>query len=435
MTWLQRYRIRHYFRNSIWIAPLVAIVLAIVAVRVLHDAEVAMGWYADLNVETTRTVLGTLAGTTFTLVVFVCSSLLLVLQLASAQLTPRVIAAIFRDRITKLALATFVFVFVFLMSLLVRIGTAVPAVTTHIAAYGCAATLGAFLFLIDHVGKMLRPGTVVRSIASTAHQIIEIVYPRRLRASPENAAEDADLRSTNATKVVKCRTGGVVLAVDVSGLVALARRHDGVIELVPQVGEFVAPGDPLFRVHGGAPFGVEALHQSIALGAERTIEQDPAFAFRVIVDIALKGLSPAINDPTTAVLAIDQIHHLLRHIGNRKLDNAVLRDASGRARLSYRTPDWEDFLKLAITEIRQFGGNSIQVIRRLRAMLDDLVRALPERRRESLEEELLILNRTAQRMFAEPEDQLLAGASDSQGMGGTSISPKKRNEFRSKERS
>ena len=418
-----------------WIPPVLAIVLAIVAVRVLHDAEVAMGWYADLNVETTRTVLGTLAGTTFTLVVFVCSSLLLVLQLASAQLTPRVIGALFRDRTTKFALATFVFAFVFLMALLIRIGARVPAVTTHIAAYGCAASLGAFLFLIDHVGKMLRPGAVVRSVASAAHHIIEIVYPCRLRAAPENAAEGANPWDGSAPRVVKSPTGGVVLAVDAAGLVALAERHDGVIELVPQVGEFVAPGNPLFRIHGGAAFGTEALHQSIALGAERTIEQDPAFAFRVIVDIALKGLSPAINDPTTAVLAIDQIHHLLRHIGNRNLDNAVLRGASGRARLVYRTPVWEDYVKLAITEIRHFGGNSIQVIRRLRAMLDDLLRALPESRRASLEEELIILNRTAQRMFAEPEDQLLAGASDSQGMGGTSISPKKRNAFRSKERS
>src|SRR5204863_5162229 len=130
------------------------------------------------------------------------------------------------------------------------------------------------------------------------------------------------------------------------GLVALGTRHQCLIELMPQVGNFVAPGDALFRVHGGdVPVG--ALLHSIALGAERTVEQDPAFAFRVIVDIASKGLSPAINDPTTAVLAIDQIHHLLRHVGNRRLDTDQVRDATGRVRLIYRTPDWEDFVTLA----------------------------------------------------------------------------------------
>src|SRR5207237_4599860 len=98
-------------------------------------------------------------------------------------------------------------------------------------------------------------------------------------------------------------------------------------ELVPQVGNYVAPGNPLFRIYGGADVPFSSLCQSIALGAERTMEQDPAFALRVVVDIASKGLSPAINDPTTAVLAIDQIHHLLRHIGNRRLDNEQVRDS------------------------------------------------------------------------------------------------------------
>src|SRR5262249_29907964 len=159
---------------------------------------------------------------------------------------------------------------------------------------------------------------------------------------------------------------------------------DCVIEMMPQVGNFVAPGDPLFRVLGGAGLPDETLHQSIALGAERTIEQDPTFAFRVIVDVASKSLSPAINDPTTAVLALDRIHHLLRHVGSRRLDNEKARDSTRRVRLIYRTPDWEDFVVLAVTEIRMFGGSSIQVVRRLRAMLEDLLETLPAERAEVL---------------------------------------------------
>ena len=97
-----------------------------------------------------------------------------------------------------------------------------------------------------------------------------------------------------------------------------------------------------------------------------------------MVDIASKGLSPAINDPTTAVLAIDQIHHLLRNVGSRHLDDERVRDAAGRVRLVYRTPAWEDFVQLAVTEIRHFGGESIQIARRLRAMLENLIQTLPE---------------------------------------------------------
>ena len=110
-----------------------------------------------------------------------------------------------------------------------------------------------------------------------------------------------------------------------------------------------------------------ALRGCVAVGTERTLEQDPRFAFRILVDIANKALSPAINDPTTAGAAIDQIHHLLRTVAGRHLDDGRVRDSTGRLRLLYRTPDWEDFVHLAVTEIRHFGGVSIQVARRLRA--------------------------------------------------------------------
>ena len=161
-----------------------------------------------------------------------------------------------------------------------------------------------------------------------------------------------------------------------------------------------------------------ALRKAVVIGQERTLEQDPTFAFRILVDIASKGLSPAINDPTTAVLAFDQIHHLLRNVGVRCLDDERVRDATGRTRLIYRTPDWEDFVQLAVTEIRHFGGESIQVARRLRAMLENLLQTLPEHRTPILREELSLLHRSAERFFPEPEDKALAEVGDVQGVGG-----------------
>jgi uncharacterized membrane protein len=137
-----------------------------------------------------------------------------------------------------------------------------------------------------------------------------------------------------------------------------------------------------------------------------------------MVDIASKGLSPAINDPTTAVLALDQIHHLLRDVGQRRLDDERVRDKGGRLRLLYRTPDWEDFVQLAVTEIRQFGGTSIQIARRMRAMLENLIQTLPEERTTLLCQELRLLQRSAERFFTEPEDRALADVSDFQGVGG-----------------
>src|SRR5262249_28073679 len=206
---------------------------------------------------------------------------------------------------------------------------------------------------------------------------------------------------------------------DIRGLVALAERADCVLEMVPQVGDFFAAGDPLFRVYeGGATPPADAVRHSVAVGLERTLEQDPTFAFRIIVDIANKGLSPAINAPTTAVLALDQIHHLLRNVGGRRLDDGRVHDASGRLRLIYRTPNWPDFVHLAITEIRHFGGASIQVARRLRAMLENLIQTLPAERVPLLRQELTLLHRSTERFFPDPEDRALADVSDSLGVGG-----------------
>ena len=416
MTWLQRYRIRHYFANSIWILPLLSMLVALVVAPLLYQAEEAMGWRASLEPETARMVLGTMAASMFTFIVFVSSALLVAVQLASTQLTPRIIAIVFKDPVTKLSLTVFVFTFTFSLAVLVRINTSVPLLTARLAAYSGVACLGVFLYLIDHVGKALRPSGALRSVALLGREVVENVYPRRLSERPVVSREPFGILEEPTCTVTNLKDG-VVLAFDIQGLVAMAQSADCVIEMMPQVGDFAAMGDPLFRVHGGTAVTASALRQSVAVGQERTLEQDPALAFRIMVDIASKGLSPAINDPTTAVLAIDQIHHLLRNVGSRHLDDERVRDSAGRTRLVYRTPAWEDFVQLAVTEIRHFGGESIQIARRLRAMLEDLIRTLPRDRVPLLQRELSLLHRSAERFFVEPEDRALAEISDSQGVG------------------
>jgi uncharacterized membrane protein len=418
MNWLQRYRIQHYLRNSLWVYPVLAMAAAMILVRLLYWLDEARGWYANVNPDSIRAALGNLAGAMFTFIVFVCSSLLLVVQLASAQLTPRIIGVLFRDPVAKLTLSMFVFTFTFSISALVRIGSSVPLLTAEISACSSAVCLGLFLYLIDRVGKGLRPSGALHSVAAQAHEVINSVYPRRIPEDGNGSAEPVDIPDQKPTHTVMSLTEGVVLAFDLHGLVVLGSRHDCIIEMVPQVGSFVARGNPLFRIYGGPDLLADTLRQSIALGAERTLEQDPTFAFRVMVDIASKALSPAINDPTTAVLSLDQIHHLLRHVGNRRLDNEKIRDASGKVRLIFRTPDWEDFVALAVTEIRQFGAASIQIARRLRAMIEDLIQHLPEDRRVLLRKELEILDRSAKRFFTDPDDLALAEVSDFQGVGG-----------------
>ena len=418
MNWLQRYNLRHFVRNSLWILPVFGMVAALVLVHALHWLEKSAGWQSNLDPAAALALFGTLAGSLLTFIVFLSSSLLLVVQLASAQLSPRIIGVVFRDQVTRFALTLFAFTFTFTLAVLVRIQASVPAVTPNLAAYLCLLSIGVFLFLIDHVGKKLRPSGALRAVARLGHGEIQSVYPRRLSGQPDTAQRPVDALHGEPAATVPSPRDGVLLAFDLEGLVALAREPNCVIELVPQVGDFVAAEGPLFRIFGGkgSP-AASALCQSVALGQERTMEQDPAFAFRIMVDIASKALSPAINDPTTAVLAIDQIHALLRSVGGRYLGEGMMCDDSGSLRLVYRTPDWQDFVYLAVTEIRQFGGTSIQVARRLRAMLENLVEVLPPERAALLRSELALLQRSAARCFPEPEDQALANVSDLQGVG------------------
>jgi uncharacterized membrane protein len=344
---------------------------------------------------------------------------LVAVQLISAQLTPRIIAFIYQNKVRKISLTFFVFTFTFSVSVVLRIDDSVPLLTAYVAAYGFMISIGLFLFMIDYVGKGLKPSVVLRGVAVEGREVIRRIYPRSFIESRGVPPDNFDSSAMQPTRVITSRVDGVLLGFDMNGLVALAERADCLINLAPQIGDFVAREDPLFRLYqGGEGLSEDDLLKSVAFGFERTMEQDPTFVFRIIVDVASKGLSPGINDPTTAVLALDQLHHLLRDVGNRRMDEGLVRDTDGRLRLVYWTPNWEDYVQLAITEIRHYGSESIQIARRLQAMLENLIQTLPEERAPQLRQELNLLRRSIVRFFHEPEDMALAVVSDSQGVGG-----------------
>ena len=229
----------------------------------------------------------------------------------------------------------------------------------------------------------------------------------------------------------------IVVAVNVETLAAEAEKAKGVIEFAPQVGDFIGSAEPLFLLHDGADaIDERKLRASVVLGGERTMQQDPLFGFRILVDIAIKALSKAINDPTTAVLAIDQLHRLLRSAGRRNLRTDQILDRAGKLRVIFRTPNWEDFVHLAFSEIRFYGAENFQIARRLRdlraenfqiarrlrAMLVNLTETLPAQRHSALLKELELLDRTIEKVYVLPEDRKLASIPDSQGLGGSSHS-------------
>src|SRR5215831_4539350 len=289
MTWLQRYRVKHYLQNSIVILPLLGIVAAIVITSLIHSIESRMDWRASLSADAARLVIGTLGAAMLTFIIFLSSTLLLAVQLASAQLTPRAISFLFRDPITKASLTIFVFTFTLLLAVLVRIDETVPLITSKLATWGCVLSVCTFFYLIDHIGKALRPSGVLKGIGATGGKVIEKVYPRHLSDSAETPRPFFDFLDEEPALTIANPKPGVVLAFDAEGLAVQARRADCLIELVPQVGDFIAAGDPLFRVYqNGKTSSVDDVCQCVAVGQERTHEQDPTLAFRIVVDIAAK---------------------------------------------------------------------------------------------------------------------------------------------------
>ena len=209
-----------------------------------------------------------------------------------------------------------------------------------------------------------------------------------------------------------------IAAYDVPALVSLAKQVGGVIVLSYAVGDTVLEGDTLLSVTDGQfALPEAALRRAVQLQRERTFEQDPKYALRLLVDIAIKALSPAINDPTTAVQALDHIEDLLRRLASRRLDVGQVQDGDGTLRLIFPTPTWGDFLMLAFDEIRFCGATSLQVMRRLRTALFDLARLAPPDKRELVQRYIAHLDTTVKAAITDPEDQREALEQDRQGLG------------------
>ena len=420
MRWGRWYAAKSYVMSTLWLSPLIAFMLAQMTYRVPYVLGIEFGAIPGFiySEQGRISALDTNITMNLTFVVFTFGSMLVAIQIASAQLSPRIIATVLlRDNVIRVIVGLFTYGLVVALGARNRTET-IPNFVISIAALWGLVSVVAFLFLIDYAARLLRPLSIVRRMAEQGLKVLADVFP-------EAAGPHADLLSLRAEAVPAVRTiahagkSGVILAVNIRVLVAAAARFGVVVELVPQVGDFVATGRPLLVVRGGR--GViddRHLAGQVAFGAERTIEQDSMFAFRVIVDIAIKALSPAINDPTTAVTALDQLQRLLHDVGRRYLRGEAILDPTGQPRLILRTPNWEDFVQLSCSEIRYYGASNFQIARKLQAMLLDLIHVLPQYRAPALQRQIDLLNSTLDGGFLLPADRELAGTADSQGLGG-----------------
>jgi uncharacterized membrane protein len=421
VTWKQRYKIKSYLRSSLWIVPVAAGMAERVFRVIVEFLEGRINWVGyGLGLEGARALASAVITLTLSFIVFTFGSLLVAIQVASGQYTPRIIATtLLRNNVIRYTVGLFVFTFLFCIRALNHLETTVMPLATLVTGVLGLICLAAFLFLIDYAARLLRPVSLVKRVGDDGLAVIKSVYPEKLTRASKNPTSPPETGPVERT-LLHHGNSGVILAVDVPRLIAEAEKADGVIEFAPQVGDFVGVDEPLLFLHAGAAaVDDKTLRGCIVFGSERTLEQDPLFAFRILVDIAIKALSAAINDPTTAVLAIDQLHRLLRSAGQRSLHTDFFLDRTGKLRLILRTPNWDDFVHLAFAEIRFYGAPNIQIARRLRAMIINLANTLPGERHAALRQELDLLDRMIDKLYVFPEDLALARIPDSQGLGGS----------------
>lgn len=422
MSWNKWYVFKSYVRSSLWIVPFFALILQQVFFRAVLALDKWISWVPTwpLGTDGTLAAMQAIISLALSYIVFTFGSLLVAIQIAGGQLTPRIIATtLLRDNVIRFTVGLFIFTLLFAIGSVSRVNASAPPSIVWLSGILGVLSLAAFLYFIDYSARLLRPVSIIHRVAEQGVAVIEVVYPNLLSGAVEQPLPHETGKEPDAI-VSHAGASDIVLAVDLRSLAAAASRADGVIELAARVGDFVSHGQPLFRLYGGAKtISAHKLRGSVAFGRERTIEQDATFAFRVIVDIGTKALSKAINDPTTAVLAIDQLHRLLRSVGGRDLRNEYVRDERGNLRVVFPTPNWEDFVQLTCREIRIYGAENLQIARRLRAMIDNLEEVLPESRKKALRLERDLLDRMIDKVYLLPEDIALARIADTQGLGGS----------------
>jgi len=273
--------------------------------------------------------------------------------------------------------------------------------------------------LVRQMGRQLRVVETLDDLAARGVEVIESVHPERFDERGGESMESPGGRDPSDSRLVRSKgPRGVVVRINEASLVEDADAAEAVVELIAAPGSFVSREEPLFRVYpAGAPLSDDRLRTGVAYSDERTLEDDPLYAVRLTVDVAVRALSAAVNDPTTAIQALDRLEELLAFAGRRRLRGGAFLGAGGRLRLIVPRPRWEDYLDTGLTEIRQSGEGQIQVARRMSALLDGLRAALPEPRHEAIDRHRRLLALSVERSFETQEERELATIADPEGLG------------------
>jgi uncharacterized membrane protein len=402
----------------VWLLAVVEVAAAIVLALTLPRLERHFGWHPLIGYEegTAQATLAAIAGGMITLTGFVLTAVTLIVQTIQGQ-SPRLLQVLDRTDRTPLLFGTFMATFTFALLVLgqVREG-AVPDASVTISVLLVLVSACLFLRLLVTFRTALTTGGLVRTVGGELRKQIDILYQAEYVPSAPCGEGGAAAAAPPRWRLAHQGPPGVLQALDERSAVRLAAAGGAEIRYIPAIGDFIVTDAPL-ATGSGPPPATAALARTVRVGPYRTLEQDPAYGVRVLVDIAIRALSPAINDPTSAVQALDQIDDVLHRLAHRALGDGLLADETGTVRVRFPAPRWDMFVALAFDEIILYGAGSLQVARRLHALLTDLLATAPPGRGEVVADRLTTLRRLVKQAQPDPAFATEATRPDRQGIG------------------
>ena len=423
MTLLARRRvILDYLTGALWVLPTLSVVVFLLAgaalSRVEVDGDSALARFAfQGTAEDARSLLIVVSSTMITVTGLVFALTIVALQIASGQYSPRLLRNFMRDRGTQLVLSIFVGAFAYSTAGLYTVGvqgSGQEAFVPRLAVSGslalALASVGVLIYFIHHLAHSIQIDTIMSQVEREALSVIDDVYPHQPRyREPEERCPDPPASAV----VLPASRSGYLQAVHPEPLIRAAVHHDVVIVLARQVGDHVVEETPLAwawrRVADQSPPHPQllqaALVDAVALGFERTMVQDIPFGLRRLVDIGNKALSPAVNDPYTAIQAVHHLSVLLCMLAARRLGDRSYDDEQGTLRVAVPLPQFADYLRLGTAQIRRSGAKEPAVARSLIQLLRDVSsNAINDDRRRACARHIWLVLEDAKRETAQPAD-------------------------------
>jgi uncharacterized membrane protein len=410
-------------RDSLWFIPALAVLaaagLAVLAVQVptpRAESRFAWVWLFGGGAEGARGVLTAIAGSLITVTGTVFSVTIVALQLASSQFTPRLLRSFVADRVNQVVLGVFIGTFTYTLLVLRTIHSAaggaetfVPQVGVTVALVLLLVSIGALIVFINHAAQSIQASVLLHRETRRTLAQIETLFPEGVGRADPSPGPGTPTPPADPPAVVRAAEAGYLQAVHATTLWRIG--HGGragavTIRMELHVGAFAFPGKPLASVWpaDAADAAAGAIREAFVLGTERTPEQDVEFGLVEISDIAVKALSPGINDPTTASHCIDRLTQLLAAIGSRPHPETVRRSPDGRVRLLVRDTPFRRAAGLAFDQIRHFGAANPAIAKKLLEALGDLVPVVRPDAREALAEQAEAVTRAARRAIDDPAD-------------------------------